>query len=80
MYKIKINIDEFIAHPLLASLLITDFAVLLFHRPPALVSILMLSLLVYLSMFFGTRFASNNQAITARSSRENPTQTDNTSS
>ncbi len=53
-------LDELIATPLLTSLFIVDFAILLFHRPPVFVSILMLGGLVALAMYFGQKFAVYN--------------------
>lgn len=56
----KITTDEFIAHPIHTSAFVMDFAVLLFLpiiRPPVILSMLLLGILVYLSMFFGAKFA-----------------------
>ena len=43
--------------PLLASLFVTDFAILLFLRPPFLFSLIMLGGLVGLAMYFGQKLA-----------------------
>ena len=58
--KFKTILDELIATPLLTSLFIVDFSILLFHRPPVIVSILMLGGLVALAMYFGQKFAIYN--------------------
>jgi len=56
-YKKKI-IDGLVAHPLLTSLLIVDFVMLLFlARLPIFFSLVMLSGLVALAMFFGQKMA-----------------------
>ncbi|CAG1020911.1 hypothetical protein DOJK_00650 [Patescibacteria group bacterium] len=47
-------------HPLLASLFITDFGILLFHRPPFIFSLLMLGALMVLCMYFGQKLALFN--------------------
>lgn len=47
-----------IDHPLLTSLFITDFALLLFiNTPPFIFSFLMLSALVVMSAYFGQKLA-----------------------
>ena len=43
--------------PLLSSLFVTDFAILLFLRPPVLFSLIMLGGLVGLAMYFGQKLA-----------------------
>ncbi|HUL14066.1 MAG TPA: hypothetical protein VLU73_18095 [Methylococcaceae bacterium] len=56
----KIRTDTFIAHPVHTSAFVIDFAVLVFLpmvRPPVVLAIILLSILVYLSMFFGAKFA-----------------------
>ncbi len=55
MYK-KILAD-FIDRPLLTSLFIIDFFILLFHRPPVFFSMLMLGSLVAMCMYFGQKLA-----------------------
>ncbi len=57
IYKIKIRTEEFLAHPVLTSLLVVLFFGLTFARLPALLYMLMLALEVYIAMFFGARFA-----------------------
>lgn len=56
----KITPEQFIAHPIHTSAFVVDFAVLLFMpiiRPPVVLSIILLCILVYLSMFFGAKLA-----------------------
>jgi hypothetical protein len=48
-------LDQLISTPLLASLFIVDFAILMFHKPPTFFSLLMLGALVALSMYFGQK-------------------------
>ena len=48
-------IDQLISTPLLTSLFIVDFAILLFHKPPTFFSLLMLGVLVALAMYFGQK-------------------------
>jgi hypothetical protein len=43
--------------PLLGSIFITDFAILLFHRPPFFFSLLMMGALVAMAMYFGQKLA-----------------------
>jgi len=43
--------------PLLSSIFVTDFAILLFLRPPVLFSLIMLGGLVGLAMYFGQKLA-----------------------
>ena len=47
--------NEFIDQPLFTSLFVADFALLLFHRPPFLFSVLMVGALVAMSMYMGQR-------------------------
>lgn len=55
----KIELKHFLDHPFHTSLFVTDFALVLFvhYRFPFLLSLLLVGLLVYLSMFFGAKFA-----------------------
>lgn len=56
----RITLDGFLAHPVRTSLLVADVGLLMFLplvRPPVVLSILLVGGLVYLSMFFGARFA-----------------------
>ena len=43
--------------PLLASIFVTDFAILLFHSPPIFFSLIMVGGLVAMSMYFGQKLA-----------------------
>ncbi|CAG0990323.1 hypothetical protein GPROT1_02959 [Gammaproteobacteria bacterium] len=58
MYKCKFDKDTFVSHPLLTSLFVIDFSMLLFTpliRFPIIISIALVCGLVYLSMFFGVK-------------------------
>ena len=55
MFKKILN--GLIDHPILASLFISDFGVLLFHRPPFIFSLLMLGALIAMCMYFGQKLA-----------------------
>ena len=44
-----------IDQPLFTSLFVADFALLLFHRPPFLFSLLMVGALVMMSMYMGQK-------------------------
>lgn len=60
----KINCDGFLAHPLHTSAFAVLFALLVFLpliRPPVILSLLLVSGLVYLSMFFGVKFYVGEQ-------------------
>ncbi len=50
-------INECLDQPLLTSLFVADFAILLFHRPPFLFSLVMMSALVGMCLFFGQKLA-----------------------
>ncbi|MDD1622574.1 MAG: hypothetical protein LUQ11_13945 [Methylococcaceae bacterium] len=52
---IKKLLDGLIDRPLFTSLFVADFAVLLFHRPPFLFSVLMVGGLVAMSMYLGQK-------------------------
>jgi hypothetical protein len=43
--------------PLLASIFVTDFAILLFHSPPIFFSLIMVGGLVAMSMYYGQKLA-----------------------
>ncbi|MFI3189881.1 hypothetical protein BCS42_00320 [Crenothrix sp. D3] len=58
MFKKILN--GLIDHPILASLFISDFGVLLFHRPPFIFSLLMLGALIAMCMYFGQKLALFN--------------------
>ncbi|WP_150045986.1 MULTISPECIES: hypothetical protein [Methylomonas] len=45
-----------IDQPLFTSLFVADFAILLFHRPPFLFSLMMVGALVGMSMYMGQKF------------------------
>ncbi|WAR45137.1 hypothetical protein [Methylomonas rapida] len=45
----------FIDQPLFTSLFVADFALLLFHRPPFLFSLVMVGALVAMSMYMGQK-------------------------
>jgi hypothetical protein len=53
MFKKILN--GFIEQPLFTSLFVTDFAILLFHRPPFFFSIIMVGALVAMSMYMGQK-------------------------
>lgn len=61
IYKIKIRTEEFLAHPAMTSLFVVLFFALTFARLPALLYMIMLAVEVYIAMFFGARFASNEE-------------------
>ncbi len=65
MLKFKFDKDTFMAYPLLTSLFVMDFALLMFTpliRPPILISIILVCGLVYLSMFFGVKLNETSHA------------------
>lgn len=56
----KFDKEVFISYPLHTSAFVVDFAVLLFLplvRPPVVLGMVLLGLLVYLAMFFGAKLA-----------------------
>lgn len=56
----KINLDAMLSYPLQTSLFVALFSLLVFLpliRPPILLTAILVSGLVYLSMFFGALFA-----------------------
>lgn len=58
MYKCKFDKETFLANPLMTSLFVMDFAMLLFApliRFPVFISVVLVCGLVYLSMFFGVK-------------------------
>jgi len=55
MFKPKL--DVFLANPIHTGALAATFLVLLLVRPPIMLSMLLVALLVYLSMFFGAQSA-----------------------
>lgn len=52
---LKKIICGFIDQPLFTSLFVADFALLLFHRPPFLFSLVMVGALVAMSMYMGQK-------------------------
>ncbi len=55
MFKKILN--GLIDHPFLTSLFVTDFGILLFHRPPFIFSLIMLGALMAMCMYFGQLLA-----------------------
>lgn len=53
----KKYLDGLLNHPLMTSLFVVDFFILLFHRPPFFFSFLMLGGLVAISSFLGQKLA-----------------------
>jgi len=54
----KFNTETLIAHPVHTSAFVADFAVLMFMpmvRPPVMLTLILLGILVYLAMFFGVK-------------------------
>jgi len=65
MYKCKFDKETFMSHPLLTSLFVMDFAMLLFTpliRFPIILSVVLVCGLVYLSMFFGVKLHEIEQS------------------
>jgi len=63
--NLKFDKDTFMSYPLLTSLFVMDFAMLLFTpliRFPIIISIVLVSGLVYLSMFFGIKLNETQSA------------------
>lgn len=58
MYKINIKLEEFLTHPALTAFFVIDFFTLAFGRLPGVINMVLLAALVYISMFFGARFAA----------------------
>jgi len=54
---LKKILSSLIDHPILISLFVADFFVLVFHRPPFLFSFAMMAALVTMSMFIGQKLA-----------------------
>jgi len=64
MYKFKFDKETFMANPLMTSLFVMDFAMLLFApliRFPVILSIPLVCGLVYLSMFFAVKLNEAGQ-------------------
>ncbi len=65
MLNFKFDKEIFMAYPLLTSLFVMDFSMLLFTpliRFPVLISIVLVAGLVYLSMFFGVKLHETQTA------------------
>lgn len=65
MYACKFDKETFKSEPLLTSLFVMDFALLLFTpliRFPLIISIVLVCGLVYLSMYFGVKLHEAQQA------------------
>jgi len=65
MYKFKFDKDTFLSHPLLTSLFVMDFSLLLFTpliRFPIIISIALVCGLVYLSAQFAVKLHEVEQA------------------
>jgi hypothetical protein len=65
MIKFKFDKETFKAYPLLTSLFLMDFSLLLFTpliRFPIIISMALVCGLVYLSMFFGVKLNETQQA------------------
>ena len=65
MLNLKFDKDIFMSYPILTSLFVMDFSLLLFTpliRFPVVISIVLVSGLVYLSMFFGVKLHETQTA------------------
>ena len=65
MLNLKFDKDIFMSYPILTSLFVMDFSLLLFTpliRFPVIISIVLVSGLVYLSMFFGVKLHETQTA------------------
>jgi len=63
--NLKFDKDIFMSYPILTSLFVMDFSLLLFTpliRFPVVISIVLVSGLVYLSMFFGVKLHETQTA------------------
>jgi len=58
---LKKILNGLIDQPLFTSLFVADFAILLFHRPPFLFSLLMVGALVAMSMYLGQKLELFNK-------------------
>ena len=50
-------ITTFISHPFLTSIFVADLAILLLHKPPFMFSVVMMTGLVGMSMYYGQKIA-----------------------
>ena len=65
MLNLKFDKEIFMSYPLLSSLFVMDFSLLLFTpliRFPVIISIVLVFGLVYLSMFFGVKLNDSQSA------------------
>lgn len=58
---LKKILNGLIDQPLFTSLFVADFALLLFHRPPFLFSLMMVGALVAMSMYLGQKLELFNK-------------------
>ena len=54
---IKKILDTLIDHPLLTSILVADFFILLLHKPPVFFSLLMLVAMMAICLYLGQKMA-----------------------
>jgi len=54
---LKKILDAFIDHPVMTSLFVADFFILLFHRPPFLFSLVMLGALMGMCLYLGQKMS-----------------------
>lgn len=57
----KFDLNTFLAHPLLTSLLVADIGIMMFLplvRPPIMLNVLFLGGLIYLAMYFGAKLVA----------------------
>lgn len=54
---IKKILDALIDHPIMTSILVADFFILLLHKPPVFFSMVMLAVLMAISMYLGQKLA-----------------------
>jgi hypothetical protein len=59
---LKKIISVLLDQPFLTSLLVTDLAILIFHRPPFLFSLIMIGFLIATSMYLGQKLAPFKQS------------------
>jgi hypothetical protein len=57
LFMFKKILSSLLDHPLLTSIFVADFFILLFHRPPFLFSLAMLAGLMAICMYFGQKLA-----------------------
>jgi len=50
-------LDAFIDYPVMTSLFVADFSILLFHRPPFFFSLVMFAALMAMCLFFGQKMS-----------------------